>query len=83
MILMPKLNFLGKENEIFKKFTKAAKQNGHFKVYNQNNLPDRWHVNNERRFGPIIAVADVGYGFQDLMKNAIEYKKKYNVTSMY
>lgn len=67
---------------MFVNFTKAAKQNGHFKVYNENNLPDRWHANNKRRLGPIIAVADVGYGFQDLMENAIKYKKMYNVTSM-
>lgn len=75
------LNFVGLENEIFINFIKAAEQNGHFKVYNQNNLPERWHANNERRLGPILAVADIEYGFQDLMDDAIMYQKLYNVTS--
>lgn len=71
------------ENEIFTNFTKAAERNGHFKVYNQNNLPERWHANNERRMGPILAVADIEYGFQDLMDEAIKYKELYNVTSKF
>lgn len=74
-------NIIGMENEIFIKLTKAAENNGNFKMYNQNNLPERWHANN-RRLGPILAVADVEYGFQDLMDEAIKYEKLYNVTSM-
>lgn len=56
------------EHRIFTKLSKAAEQNGHFNVYNQKNLPRRWHVNNTRRMGPIIVVADPHYGFQDLFK---------------
>ncbi|XP_055326227.1 bis(5'-adenosyl)-triphosphatase enpp4-like [Sitodiplosis mosellana] len=56
------------EQEIFTDLTKAAQQNGHFKVYNQENLPTRWHANNARRMGPIIAVADINYGFHDLYR---------------
>ena len=67
------------EQEIFVNLTKAAEQNGHFKVYNENNLPDRWHAHNRRRMGPILALADVGYGFQDLFAAAKKYEEEFNV----
>lgn len=44
-------------------------------------MPNRWHANNRRRLGPIVAVADVGYGFQDLMDYAKDYEKKYQIPS--
>lgn len=44
-------------------------------------MPDRWHANNRRRLGPIIAIADVGYGFQDMMDSAKDYEKKYKIPS--
>lgn len=72
---------LAKEDEIFANLTKAAHKNGHFKVYNQKTMPNRWHANNRRRLGPIVAVADVGYGFQDLMDYAKDYEKLYNISS--
>lgn len=72
---------LAKDDAVYAKLTKAAKENGHFKVYNQKNIPARWHVNNTRRLGPILVVADSGYGFQDLMANAIVYEKEYNIPS--
>lgn len=68
-------------DEIFANLTKAAAINGHFKVYNHKNMPERWHANNQVRLGPIIAVADVGYAFQDLMNWAIDYEKKYKIPS--
>lgn len=68
-------------DEIFASLTKASEENGHFKVYNQKNMPERWHVNNQVRFGPIVAVADIGYGFQDLMNWAIDYKERFNIPS--
>lgn len=72
---------LGKENAIFANLTKAAERNGHFKVYNSETLPARWHVDNSRRMGPIVAVADIDYGFQDLIALAKFYEEMYNVTS--
>lgn len=72
---------LGKEDEVFTRLTKAAKENGHFKIYNEKNIPARWHANNTMRLGPIIAVADIGYGFQDLWDYAEYFKKKYGVPS--
>lgn len=50
-------------------------------MYNSKNLPSRWHANNANRMGPIIAVADIDYGFQDLMESAKFYAKKYNIPS--
>lgn len=62
--------FKGKRDEIFVNLTKAAEKNGHFKIYNKHNLPARWHANNAKRLGPILAVADIGYGFKDLLQFA-------------
>lgn len=76
------LIFLAKEIEIFANLTKAAEKNGHFKVYNQKNIPARWHANNPTRMGPIFAVADIGYAFQDLMDTAKYYEQKMNISSM-
>lgn len=70
-----------KENEIFANLTKAAQKNGHFKVYNQKTIPARWHAKSPTRLGPIFALADIGYGFQDLFEAAKYYKEKYNITS--
>lgn len=67
--------------QVFAKLTQAANQNGHFKVYNQKNIPARWHVNNTRLLGPILVVADSGYGFQDLMRSAKYRNKKFNIPS--
>lgn len=69
------------ESAIFANLTKAAEQHGHFKVYNRTNIPARWHANNPTRMGPIFVVADVGYGFQDLMEAAKYYERAYNVPS--
>lgn len=59
--------------------TKAAKKNGHFKIYNEKNMPTRWHVNNTRRLGPLLAVADMDYAFHDMIKAAESYEKKFNI----
>lgn len=72
---------IDKENEIFANLTRAADQNGHFKVYNKGNIPARWHANNTDRLGPIFAVADVEYGFQDLIEAAKYYERAYNISS--
>lgn len=74
---------LAKEKKIFAKLTKAAESNGHFKVYNRKNIPARWHVNNPKRMGPILALADVGYAFQDLRDSAEYHKKEFNISSMW
>lgn len=69
------------ENEIFANLTIGAKSNGHFTVYNHETVPKHWNVNNEQRMGPIFAVADIKYAFQDMFDTAEFYRKKYNVSS--
>lgn len=66
---------------MFISLSKAAKENSHFKIYNKKNLPTRWHVNNTIRTGPIVAVADVGYGFQNLWDDIHIYEERYNIPS--
>lgn len=68
------------EQVVYNRLKTAAKSNRHFNIYKLNELPERWHFNN-KRIGPIVAVADVGYGFQDLIKSAKWYQDNYNVTS--
>lgn len=69
------------EHEIYVNLTKGAKKNGHFSVFNVTNLPKRLMATNERRFGPIIAMADIEYAFQDMFQSAEYYRKKYGVPS--
>lgn len=61
--------------------TEAANRNGHFKIYHKDNIPARWHANNPNRMGPIIAVADIEYAFQDLFEAAKYYERAYNISS--
>lgn len=70
-------------DEIFTNLTNAAHKNAHFKVYNSENIPERWHVNNTRRMGPIIAVADINYAFHDMIAAAQLYEKKFNIPCEY
>lgn len=69
----------GKEIEIFDKLSAHAKTNGHYSVYNIKTIPKRWHCLNNQRMGPIIAVADINYGFQDMFSWLEGYKKKFNI----
>jgi len=72
---------------IYTKLQAVAVKNGHFKVYTNEELPDRWHFHNKYRVGPLTVVADLGYGFQDMFASAEWYKKVYNIpitpTTMY
>lgn len=51
-------------------------------MYNHKTILQRWHVNNTQRLGPIIAVADINYAFQDMAETAEFYKKTYKIPSM-
>jgi ectonucleotide pyrophosphatase/phosphodiesterase family protein 5 len=57
---------LAETTAIYQKLLLAAEAHGHFKVFINTTLPERWHFNNKIRVGPITAVADLGYGFQDM-----------------
>lgn len=68
------------ESDILRRLQNGARENGHFRVFTRENLPERWHLLNEQRMGPILVVADVNYGFQDRFKKAEGYLKKYNLS---
>lgn len=56
----------GHEREVLETLETAARQpNSHFNVYTNENIPKRWHINNEHRLGTVV-VADRPYAFQDL-----------------
>lgn len=55
---------------------KAEKKFDHnFEVYKKAELLDRWNLKHNRRTGPIIILANLGYGFEDLREKAEIYKK--------
>lgn len=78
---MRPFRFTALQADIFTNLTRAAKENGHFKVYDRQNLPPQWHIHNDRRMGPILAVSDVDYAFHDMIATAKEYEKIYNIPS--
>lgn len=56
-----------KSSEACYNLTKGAQSVGNtFNAYTDDQLPDRWHVQNWQRFGPCVAVAEPGYAFQDM-----------------
>lgn len=73
-------NSKGKYGITLDKLKSAAAKNGHFSVYTNEELPRRWHVQNKDRFGPITAVADEHYAFQDMFDNAIFYRDTFNIS---
>lgn len=73
-------NNLSDTEDIYNKLHIEAQASGKFKVYKDEELPERWHFRNKIRVGPITAVADLGYGFQDMFSSAEWYKKAYNIT---
>ncbi|PSN31416.1 Ectonucleotide pyrophosphatase/phosphodiesterase family member 5 [Blattella germanica] len=69
----------GKENVVYNALN-AASQNAKFSVYRRNEIPERWHYRQSSRTPPILAVADGGYAFQDLIEwYQNEILKKNNV----
>jgi ectonucleotide pyrophosphatase/phosphodiesterase family member 5 len=70
---------LTETQKIYEKLMKEAEKTGKFKVYLDSTLPKRWHFNNKIRTGPITAVADLGYGFQDMFQAADYYERAYKI----
>lgn len=67
-------------DEIYKELKKASEATKNFKVYLNNEFPDRWHFHNKYRVGPITVVAEIKYGFQDMIDAANWYEKAFNIT---
>lgn len=72
-------NNLAETDRIYKQLSDEAAKNGNFKIYTNPTLPQRWHFNNKFRVGPITAVADLGFGFEDMFKSAAWYEKQYKI----
>jgi len=67
--------------KIYEKLLAASKTNGHFRVFRNKELPGHWRMNNKQRVGPIMAVADIGYGFQDMHKFMELQRSRFNLTT--
>nr|XP_018905818.1 PREDICTED: bis(5'-adenosyl)-triphosphatase enpp4-like [Bemisia tabaci] len=62
-------------NKTYADLKSGEKRNGHFRIFLREEIPDTYHYKHNARVSDMLAVADLGYGFQDLMK-AIEYYSK-------
>lgn len=74
---------VGKEVQVLNDIMAASKKNGHFKVYTPDTLPSRWHAYSPSRLGPIVAVADIKYGFQDIYQWLTYYVRDFNISCKY
>lgn len=70
----------GNEKLVYEQLVNASKNEGHFQVYTNNELLERWKYRNDQRTGPITVVADVNYGFNDLYDSTKHYENLFNVT---
>jgi hypothetical protein len=60
---------------------KTASQTANFSVYRSSELPQRWHYGQSPRTPPLLAVANIGYAFQDLIEwNQEWFEHKFNKT---
>ncbi|XP_041771160.1 bis(5'-adenosyl)-triphosphatase ENPP4-like [Anopheles merus] len=66
-------------SELYRQLRRAADADGRFEVYMVENLPARWQYNNTRRTGPITAVAQLGYVFDDMWRTVEYYRKHFGV----
>ncbi|XP_069680356.1 ectonucleotide pyrophosphatase/phosphodiesterase family member 5-like [Periplaneta americana] len=70
----------GKESVVYNAL-KTASQTANFSVYQSSELPARWHYAQSARTPPILAVADIGYAFQDLIEWYQDwYQRKFHIT---
>lgn len=69
------------QSELCNKLKKAAESNGNFSIYTDDDLKERqayWHVQNDRRYGKCIAVAEPGHVFQEMrqiLKKYLDYDR--------
>lgn len=70
----------GKETVVYNAL-KTASQAANFSIYRSSELPQRWHYGHSPRTPPLLAVADIGYAFQDLIEWYEEwFQQKFNRT---
>ena len=61
------LYVLGKESKVYSAL-KTSSQSANFSVYRRSEIPQHWHYSGSGRAPPILAVADPGYAFNDLIE---------------
>lgn len=66
----------GHHQYVMTSLTAAASKHGHFKVYDKHTVPDRWRMEQNDRFGPIIVVADLSYVFKKDMEKFSNWIQK-------
>ena len=60
---------------------KTASQAANFSVYRRSELPQQWHYGQSPRTPPLLAVANIGYAFHDLIEwNQEWFQQKFNET---
>lgn len=65
------------QTELCNKLKQAAEVNGNYSVYTDNDLLEQkayWHVQNDRRFGVCVVVAEPGHVFQDIRTTLKKYE---------
>ncbi|XP_043272523.1 ectonucleotide pyrophosphatase/phosphodiesterase family member 5-like [Venturia canescens] len=70
----------GNEDIIYQKLKAAATETSKFDVYKRNEVPKRYHFDNNPRVGDIVVSAKSGYAFEDLYYTLDYYKKTFNIT---
>lgn len=71
---------LSETDYVYNELKEVSISSGSFKVYLNNELPDRWHFHNKYRVGPITVVAELKYGFHDMIAAAKYYEEAFNIT---
>ncbi|XP_015833868.1 ectonucleotide pyrophosphatase/phosphodiesterase family member 5 isoform X2 [Tribolium castaneum] len=65
----------GFETEVYQKLKNASSQD-HFTVYKKEEFLPRWHYKDNPRSPPILVLAEVGYGLDDLIISAKQNAEK-------
>jgi hypothetical protein len=74
------LKYLGSESDIYEKLKNGSIENGHFKVFKKDDYPSRWHYKNNLRSPPILVLANMGYGLDDLIIAAAKIAEENHFT---
>lgn len=80
----PVLQVICKENrhdEACQNLTNAANEMNNFKAYTDDELPKRWNVRNQQRFGHCAVVAEPPWAFQDMFEYAKWFKDNHGIES--
>ena len=69
----------GKLDQLYEVLQKETTRSN-FSVFKKSDVPGFWNYQNNRRIMPLIAVADLGYAFDDFYKKIDWFNSHYNLT---